>query len=85
MSWSGRHRPDWDNDVSNYGAIDSLELENIHCPVLLIHGDADTDALPEYSYTAINAYLIINLLLWQTVLILHVMRIQNHQLFKQRL
>lgn len=52
MSWSGPRRAGWDNDVTNYGAIDSLELDRVRCPVLLIHGDADTDAVPDYSYTA---------------------------------
>lgn len=52
MSWAGPRRAGWDNDVANYGAIDSLELDRVRCPVLLIHGDADTDALPEYSRTA---------------------------------
>lgn len=55
MSWNGPRRPGWDNDVTNYGAIDSLELERIGCPVLLTHGDADTDALPEYSHSAHQA------------------------------
>jgi pimeloyl-ACP methyl ester carboxylesterase len=52
MSWSGRRRAGWNNDVANYGAIDTLELDRVRCPVLLIHGDADTDAVPEYSYRA---------------------------------
>jgi pimeloyl-ACP methyl ester carboxylesterase len=52
MSWAGQRRPGWDNDVTNFGAIDSLELDRIRCPVLLIHGDADTDAIPEYSHSA---------------------------------
>lgn len=55
MSWSGARRPGWDNDVANYGAIDTLELDRIRCPVLLIHGDADTDAVPEFSYSAHRA------------------------------
>jgi pimeloyl-ACP methyl ester carboxylesterase len=55
MTWSGRRKAGWDNDVANYGAIDSLELDRVRCPVLLIHGDADTDAVPEYSYTAHKA------------------------------
>jgi pimeloyl-ACP methyl ester carboxylesterase len=55
MSWAGRRRPGWNNDVANYGAIDSLQLDRVRCPVLLIHGDADTDAVPEYSYSAHEA------------------------------
>jgi pimeloyl-ACP methyl ester carboxylesterase len=54
MSWSGPRRAGWDNDVANYRAIDSLELDRIWCPVLLIHGDADTDAIPQYSLDAHN-------------------------------
>lgn len=54
MNWSGRRKAGWDNDVTNYGAIDSLELDRVHCPVLLIQGDADTDVVPEFSYTAHN-------------------------------
>lgn len=55
MSWNGPRRVGWDNDVANYGAIDTLELDRIQVPVLLIHGSADTDALPEYSHTAHEA------------------------------
>jgi pimeloyl-ACP methyl ester carboxylesterase len=36
-------------------SIQSLELDRIHCPVLLIHGDADTDAVIKYSYVAHTA------------------------------
>jgi pimeloyl-ACP methyl ester carboxylesterase len=53
--WNGPRKAGWDNDVTNYGAINSLELERVRCPVLLIHGDADTDVIPEFSYTAHNA------------------------------
>lgn len=52
MSWAGRRRRGWNNDVTNYGQIDTLELEKVRCPVLLIHGDADTDVLPKYSRIA---------------------------------
>lgn len=54
MSWNGPRKAGWDNDVANYGAIDSLQLDRVRCPVLLVHGDADTDAIPEFSYTAHN-------------------------------
>lgn len=53
--WNGPRKAGWDNDVANYGAIDSLDLDRVRCPVLLIHGDADTDVVPEFSYTAHNA------------------------------
>jgi pimeloyl-ACP methyl ester carboxylesterase len=51
---NGPRQAGWQNDVANYGAIDSLELERVQCPVLLVHGDADTDASPDFSYTAHN-------------------------------
>lgn len=48
---SGR-KEGWRNDVENFASIGSLGLEQIQCPVLLIHGDADTDAHPSYSRSA---------------------------------
>lgn len=42
----------WDNDMRNFAAIDKLDLEQIECPVLLVHGDADTDAPFHYSQDA---------------------------------
>src|SRR5215207_2931761 len=38
-----------DNDLEQYGAIESLELEKISAPTLLVHGAADTDVPPEHS------------------------------------
>jgi pimeloyl-ACP methyl ester carboxylesterase len=52
---SGPRRAGWDNDVANYGAIGSLELDRVRCPVLLVHGDSDTDVVPEFSHTAHSA------------------------------
>jgi len=46
---NGARRAGWRNDVANYARIDSLELDRVQCPVLLIHGDSDTDASPAYS------------------------------------
>ncbi len=48
----GRRKEGWQNDVENFASIKSLGLEQIQCPVLLIHGDADTDALLSYSESA---------------------------------
>ncbi|KAK3180089.1 hypothetical protein K4F52_008489 [Lecanicillium sp. MT-2017a] len=48
----GRRKQGWQNDVANFAAIKSLGLEQIQCPVLLIHGDADTDAPASYSESA---------------------------------
>ncbi|KAJ3495393.1 hypothetical protein NLG97_g3424 [Lecanicillium saksenae] len=48
----GERRKGWQNDLANFGAIKSLDLEKIQCPTLIIHGDADTDVLPSYSESA---------------------------------
>ncbi|XAS78072.1 alpha/beta hydrolase [Dermatophilaceae bacterium Sec6.4] len=48
----GRRRAGWRNDVANFARIDSLDLARVTCPVLLVHGDTDTDALPAYSISA---------------------------------
>ncbi|KAN0114405.1 alpha/beta hydrolase fold protein [Hyaloscypha variabilis] len=48
----GPRKEGWENDVKNFASIKSLGLEQVQCPVLLIHGDADTDALPNYSESA---------------------------------
>lgn len=52
VNTSGKRRAGWRNDVANFGRIDSLELGRVQCPVLLVHGDADTDASIEYSRSA---------------------------------
>jgi pimeloyl-ACP methyl ester carboxylesterase len=46
---AGKRQAGWRNDVANYARIESLDLDRVRCPVLLVHGDADTDATPEYS------------------------------------
>lgn len=51
----GSRKAGWENDLTNFAAIDSLELDRVRCPVLLIHGDADTDATIDYSYLAHKA------------------------------
>ncbi|KAF2161325.1 hypothetical protein M409DRAFT_28362 [Zasmidium cellare ATCC 36951] len=48
----GPRKEGWLNDVKNFAAIKSLGLEQVQCPVLLVHGDADTDAVPSYSEDA---------------------------------
>ena len=40
---SGAHRDGWENDVRTFAAIDSLELDRVTAPVLVLHGDADTE------------------------------------------
>ncbi len=52
VSVGGRRKEGWQNDVKNFASIKSLGLEQVQCPVLLIHGDADTDALLSYSESA---------------------------------
>lgn len=37
------------NDLEQFGAIESLQLESIAAPTLIIQGSADSDVLPEYS------------------------------------
>jgi pimeloyl-ACP methyl ester carboxylesterase len=41
-----------DNDRDCFGSIDSLELDRVGVPTLLIHGDADTDVSPMHSKRA---------------------------------
>ncbi|HEX7355428.1 MAG TPA: alpha/beta hydrolase [Mycobacteriales bacterium] len=55
VSFIGGRRAGWQNDVANFAAIDSLELERVSCPVLLIHGNADSDATIDFSYSARDA------------------------------
>lgn len=52
---SGRHRPGWDNDVRNLGAVSDLGLGDVRTPTLLVHGDADTDVDPSHSTRAAAA------------------------------
>ncbi|KAE9374086.1 alpha/beta hydrolase fold protein [Stipitochalara longipes BDJ] len=49
---AGGRKEGWQNDVENFASIKSLGLEQIQCPVLLIHGDADSDAPLSYSESA---------------------------------
>jgi pimeloyl-ACP methyl ester carboxylesterase len=49
VSWRGARKPGLDNDMANFAAITDLELQHIAVPTLLVHGRADTDALPEHS------------------------------------
>jgi len=38
-----------DNDLARFAEIDSLELEAVTAPTLIINGDADIDVLPAHS------------------------------------
>ena len=53
--WRGPRKAGWDNDLANYAAIGSLELGRVRCPVLLIHGEADTDVPVGHSQAAHSA------------------------------
>lgn len=44
-----RRRHGWETDVANFASIRDLGLEDVRCPVLLIHGDADADVDISYS------------------------------------
>lgn len=46
---TGPRKAGFDNDMAQIGAIESLELDRIGLPCLLVQGTADTDVLPEYS------------------------------------
>jgi pimeloyl-ACP methyl ester carboxylesterase len=48
----GGRKEGWQNDIENFASIKSLELEQVQCPVLLIHGEVDTDVLLRYSEAA---------------------------------
>lgn len=42
-------RPGLDNDWEQFSAIESLELERITAPCLIVQGSADTDVTPDFS------------------------------------
>jgi len=46
---SGPRKAGFDNDIRQFGEIDSLELDRIKAPCLLVQGTADADVDPEYS------------------------------------
>ena len=48
-------KEDWQNDVDNFVSIKSVGLEQIQCPVLLIHGDADKGGHHSSAYLAISS------------------------------
>jgi pimeloyl-ACP methyl ester carboxylesterase len=43
----------YDNDIDRFEAIDSLELERVQAPCLIVQGGADTDVPPEFSDHAV--------------------------------
>ncbi len=46
---SGPRKAGYENDSRQFGRIESLELERISAPCLVVHGTADSDVAPEYS------------------------------------
>jgi len=42
----------FDNDLAQFGRIESLELERIEAPTLIVQGTVDSDLPPEQSYSA---------------------------------
>ena len=48
-STTSERRAGYDNDLAQFEAIDSLELEQITVPTLIVQGSADTDLPPEDS------------------------------------
>jgi len=45
----GHRKPGYDNDLAQFAAITSLELERITAPTLVVQGTADADLPPEHS------------------------------------
>lgn len=46
---SGPRKAGFDNDIAQFAAIESLELDRIEVPCLIVQGTADSDVAPEYS------------------------------------
>lgn len=46
---SGPRKVGFENDMAQFAAIESLELDRIDRPCLIVQGTADSDVLPEYS------------------------------------
>jgi pimeloyl-ACP methyl ester carboxylesterase len=55
VRYRGGRRDGWENDLKQFGAIESLELERIAAPTLLVQGAVDTDVPPEFSAHAVAA------------------------------
>lgn len=51
-SQTGAHKPGWDNDCVQFGKIESLGLETVRVPTLIVQGSADSDVEPEHSVRA---------------------------------
>jgi pimeloyl-ACP methyl ester carboxylesterase len=55
VRYGGDRKAGLDNDYERFGEIESLELERIGSPCLLVHGSADTDVPPDHSEHAVAA------------------------------
>jgi pimeloyl-ACP methyl ester carboxylesterase len=51
----GTRKAGFENDLDQFEAIDSLELDRIGAPTLVVQGGADTDVTPDYSDFAVAA------------------------------
>lgn len=54
VNFIGR-RDGYDNDLAQFAAIESLELEKVPVPCLIVHGSIDTDVTPDHSAAAATA------------------------------
>lgn len=46
---SGPRKAGFDNDIAQFAEVESLDLDRITVPCLIVQGTADSDVLPEYS------------------------------------
>ena len=51
----GDRKAGYENDLEQFAAIDSLGLESIAAPTLIVQGTVDTDVDPEYSRFAVES------------------------------
>lgn len=49
VSQRGPRKAGVENDYEQFGAIESLELEKVSAPTLLVQGSADTDVTPDHT------------------------------------
>lgn len=55
VRYGGDRKAGLDNDYERFETIDTLELERIGAPCLLVHGSVDTDVPPHHSEHAVAA------------------------------
>jgi pimeloyl-ACP methyl ester carboxylesterase len=54
VSYRAPRKTGYENDVAQFKVIDSLGLEQIQAPCLIVHGSADTDVSPDHGENAAN-------------------------------